>query len=816
MLHDKTRAMGLIAAALGCSPIFAVSCADHDGSAQDGATPPLADESQGVLRLALEGPQGLAGFLVEIKGEAGEVVASKLLTTSGASASTFLSLPPGSYRVWSTPMLAPEQPHPDCKVAKHKVTIRAGKTSEVTLLSQCESPGLGGIDIGVGANFAPQLLSVSAAPGTTLTACEAVTLTFEASDPEGDPLLCDATFDSGSSVNVATSVGAEPNKVVCAVRLEPQPGEHTVTLAACDTEQCASLEVPLHVSGAACAPTCDDGNPCTSEVVNSDGFCSSTPIADGSLCSGGNFRVKVLGFNDFHGQLETGRVVAGRPVGGAAVLASYLKSAQAGIEDQTIIVHAGDHVGASPPASALLQDEPSISFLNLLANESCSAADRLNPACNVVGTVGNHEFDEGMNELLRLLSGGNFATGPFLEDPFPGALFPYVSANVIERATNQPLLRPFVVKELHGVKLGVIGAVLKQTPTIVTPSGVAGLDFLDEADAINAQVTALKELGVRTQIVTIHQGGFQTSYTGPTRPASLLTSGPDIQDIVSRLDDEIDVVISGHSHAFTNVLLPNANGKQILVVQAFSASTAYDDIDLLIDPASGDVVSKTAQVVTTFGDTGPGLAPDVAVAALVQKASERVAPLVNQVFGNAPAALTRVQNSAGESKLGDLIADAQLAAQGSQFVFMNPGGIRQDLDAGDITFGELFTIQPFGNTLVQMTMTGAQIIKVLEQQWVGQTSPKFLQIAGFEYTWNPAAPVGSRIVEVRLGGVAIDPAASYTVTCNNFLAGGGDNFLAFKEGTNQIGGPIDLDALIEYVEHLGSVVAPPGPRIFTL
>jgi 5'-nucleotidase len=816
VLHDKTRAMGLIAAAIGCSSVFVVSCGDDGGAADDGATSPVADGSSGLLRLALDGPAEIAGFLVEIKHEAGDVVSSKFLAASGSSAGTFLSLPPGGYTVFSTPMLAPEQPHPACKVAKHQVTIRAGKTSEVTLLSQCESPGLGGVDVGVGANFGPQLLSVSTVPGTTLTACEAVTLTFEASDLEGDTLTCDVAFDSGSPFAVSALSGSEPDTVVCAVRLEPQAGEHSVTVRACDAGQCASLEVPLHVSGAACAPTCDDGNPCTDDVASSDGFCSSSPVADGTLCSGGNFRVKVLGFNDFHGQLEAGRVVAGRPVGGAAVLASYLKSAQAGLEGQTLIVHAGDHVGASPPASALLQDEPSIAFLNLLANESCSAADRLNPTCNIVGTVGNHEFDEGMNELLRLLSGGNFATGPFLEDPYPGARFPYVSANVTERATNQPLLRPFVVKELHGVKLGVIGAVLKQTPTIVTPSGVAGLDFLDEADSINAQVAALKELGVRTQIVTIHQGGFQTSYTGPTRPASLLTSGPEIQDIVRRLDDEVDVVISGHSHAFTNALIPNAHGKPILVVQAFSASTAYDDVDLLIDPVSGDVVSKTAQVVTTFADVGPGLTPDSAVAALVQKASERVAPLVNQVFGTAPVALTRAQTAAGESKLGNLIADAQLAAQGSQFVFMNPGGIRQDLDAGDITFGELFTIQPFGNTLVQLTMTGAQIIKVLEQQWLGQSSPKFLQIAGFEYTWNPAAPIGSRIVEVRLGGVAIDLAASYTVTCNNFLAGGGDNFLAFKEGTNQVGGPIDLDALIEYVEHLGTVVAPAGPRIFTL
>jgi 5'-nucleotidase len=225
------------------------------------------------------------------------------------------------------------------------------------------------------------------------------------------------------------------------------------------------------------------------------------------------------------------------------------------------------------------------------------------------------------------------------------------------------------------------------------------------------------------------------------------------------------------------------------------------------------VASKTASIVTTYGDAGPGLTPDPEVAAMVEQASAKVAPLVNQVFGTS-VALSRNQNAAGESTLGDLIADSQLAAMGTQFVFMNPGGIRADLDAGEVTFGDLFTIQPFGNTLVRLDLTGAQIIQVLEQQWLGQgSSPKMLQIAGFDYTWNPAAPIGSRIVEVRLGDLAIDPSATYSVTCNNFLAGGGDNFTAFKEGKNQIGGPVDLDAITEYVETHSPIGVPAGNRI---
>lgn len=813
--HIRAFNLGRGAFALALGSMFLTACGSGGGSEHgsgDGAGS-LNEGESGTLTLALEASDEIAGFQIEVKDSAGSVVASRFL--SGSSASTLLTLSPGSYEVSSTPMKTASEPNAACKVASSNVTIKKGKTAELSLHSKCEGPGLGGVAVGASADFEPSLTSVEVTPGPQVEACQTVHVDFVASDPEGDALTCEASLDAGAAVAIAATPGSEAGTVHCSLDLAPAAGDHELLLRACDDSQCGSFEVPLHVTTGTCPESCDDGNPCTDDHTSDAGFCSTTPVADGKLCQGGNLKVKVLGFNDFHGQLEAGRFVSNRPVGGAAVLASYLKAAQVGIEDQTLIVHAGDHVGASPPASALLQDEPSIAFLNLLANSACTAADRLNPRCNIVGTVGNHEFDEGMVELLRLLSGGNFATGPFLEDPYPGARFPYVSANVIDHATGNPLLRPFVVKEIHGIKLGVIGAVLEQTPTIVTPTGVAGLDFLDEADAINAQVAALKALGIRTQIVTIHQGGFQTSYNGATRAASMLTSGPEIMDIVSRLDDEIDVVISGHTHAFTNAFIPNAHGKPILVVQAFSASTAYDDIDLQIDPKTGDVVSKSAQVVTTFADVAPGNTPDAAVAAMVKQASDRVAPLVSQVYGTSTSALNRNQNAAGESAMGDLIADAQQAAQGSQFVFMNPGGIRADLDLGQITFGELFTIQPFGNTLVSMNMTGAQIKFVLEQQWA-QASPKVLQIAGFDYTWNPAAAPGSRIVEIRLGGVPIDLAATYTVTCNNFLATGGDGFTGFTAGTNQVGGPVDLDALIEYVTDKGTIGIPAGNRIRTL
>ncbi len=523
--------------------------------------------------------------------------------------------------------------------------------------------------------------------------------------------------------------------------------------------------------------------------------------------------VKLLSINDFHGQLSAGRRVANRPVGGVGVLAAYLKAAQAGMDDHTILVHAGDHVGASPAASALQQDEPAIMFLNQLANEHCDypehedegddddAYPEWDAECNIVGTLGNHEFDEGVTELKRLLDGGNHARGPFLEDPWRGARFPYISANVVDTETSEPILPPYVIKRVDGMPIAFIGAVLKATPTIVTPSGVAGVTFLDEAEAINRYIPELQRQNVRTIVVLIHQGGRQNTYGGATSPTAPSVTG-DIVDIVTRLHDEVDVVVSGHWHSFTNAILDNRNGKPILVTQAFSAGTAYGDIDLEISRASRDVVAKSAAIVTTWADTGVGLAPDMAALALTAAAEEKVAPLVNQVIGVAADDITRAENGAGESALGNLIADAQRAAMGTDFAFMNPGGIRADVLAGDVTWGELFTVQPFGNSLVKMDLTGQQIYDLLEQQWAGQTFARILKTSGLTYEWDAAAPVGGRVVAVYRNGMPLDKTATYTATVNSFLADGGDNFTVLREGSNRVGGPVDLDALIAHIQSI--------------
>lgn len=510
--------------------------------------------------------------------------------------------------------------------------------------------------------------------------------------------------------------------------------------------------------------------------------------------------MQILGFNDFHGQLSAGRLVSGRPVGSAPVLAAYLRSAQEnGDDDATFIVHAGDHVGASPPVSALLQDEPSIGFLNLLANDKCAERKPRNPRCNLVGTLGNHEFDEGVAEMLRLIKGGNHANGPFLEKPYRGARFPYVSANVVDANTGKTILPPYVIKQARGQRIAFIGAVLKETPSIVTPTGVAGVRFLDEADAINRYVPELKARGVRAIVVLIHQGTRATPFTGSTRAQPQVLDGA-IGNIVKRLDDEIDIVVSGHAHSFTNTLMANNNGRPILVTQAFSAGTAYADIDIAIDPASHDIVEKSAAIVTTWADEGPGLAPAADVAQLVAQAEQRVAPLVNRVIGNAATDILGVSNSAGESALGNLIADAQRAALNTDFAFMNPGGIRADILAGVVTWGELFTVQPFNNDLVRMNLSGAQIVQLLNQQWQGQAFPRILKTSGLTYLWDNARPVGDRIVEVRDGnGGLLNPAATYSVTVNSFLAAGGDNFSVLSAGTQRQVGPVDLDALEAYI-----------------
>ncbi len=524
-----------------------------------------------------------------------------------------------------------------------------------------------------------------------------------------------------------------------------------------------------------------------------------------------NLKVKVLAINDFHGQVSEGKTVgkrAGNKVGSAPVLAAYLKNAQTGMEDRSFIVSVGDLVGASPAVSALLQDEPTVMFMNTLANEHCR--EQMHPRCNIVATVGNHEFDEGVAELKRLIYGGNHDKGPFIEDPYTGSRYPYVAANVKDKVTGRTLLPPYVIKTVDGVQIAFIGAVVKNVPSIVSASGIAGIAFSNEASSINRLIPELREKGVRAIVAFIHQGGSQPPYTGRTDPRKPLegTAGDmkTITDIVSRLDGEVDVVLTAHTHRFTNTLLKNGAGREVLVTQAYSSGTAFADIDLEIDPAIRDIVGKSASIITTWAekpDGKPAVMPDPAAAEILAKAEKAVGPKVNKVISSTDRNITRSPNRAGESVLGNLVADAMRWSRETDCAFMNPGGLRANLAAGEVTWGHLFSVLPFGNRVVTMQLTGEQIYRLLEQQWLDPESPRMLQTSGLTYSWmdNGSHHAGT-VIEVKKDGVAIDRSRLYSVATVNFLATGGDGFSVFREGTGQVNGPIDIDVMVSYLQAL--------------
>jgi 5'-nucleotidase len=462
--------------------------------------------------------------------------------------------------------------------------------------------------------------------------------------------------------------------------------------------------------------------------------------------------VQLLSINDFHGNLaspgmftlDDGTRV---PVGGVDYLAGHINE----LRDEnpnTLVVSAGDNIGASPLVSGLFHDEPTIEAFNAMGVD--------------ISAVGNHEFDEGSAELLRMQDGGCHPVDGCQDgDGFDGADFDYLSANVVDDDTGKTLFRPYEIRRVGGVKVGFIGVVLKDTPTIVTPSGVAGLTFGDEADAINKYTAVLKKKGVRAIVVLMHQG--DTVATGKVNDCNSPV-GP-LADIIGRSSKEVDLYLTGHTHAAYNCIIA---GKR--ATSASSFGRVLTDANLRVDRRTGQVVSVAAtnEIVTR------DVAKDPALTAIVDKYTALSAPIANRRIGASTAPLTRDQNAAGESVLGDIIADSQLAATAPDgfgnavIAFMNPGGIRTDLDAGDITYGEAFAVQPFGNSLVTLTLTSAQIDRVLEQQWDGQgTSPKVLQVSnGFTYTWSSSGPLGSRVdpSTIKINGTTVDPAASYRVT----------------------------------------------------
>ncbi|HEY7487553.1 MAG TPA: bifunctional metallophosphatase/5'-nucleotidase [Streptosporangiaceae bacterium] len=547
--------------------------------------------------------------------------------------------------------------------------------------------------------------------------------------------------------------------------------------------------------------------------------------------------VHLLAWNDFHGNLEPGGLnIYGKFAGGAAYLAKLVNDKQAQYGSRQASIIAGDNIGASPLANGLFFEEPATIVTNFMHADFSS--------------VGNHEFDKGRDELLRIQRGGckpqdGCTAAPYAVpgkkkpvQTYPGADFQYLSANVTDDATGKTLFPAYGVKSFKSnsgrkVPVGFIGEVLQATPTIVTPSGVAGLTFGDEADAANKAAAQLRHRGVNIPVLVIHQGGFQNpANTVPNGCAGNL-AGSDIEKIVQRLDPSIKIIVSGHTHAEYRCTI-TTNGVTRLITSAASFGRILSDIKLTIDDKTGRLVAADATnsiVENALNTPGPGVVrqddpskADPKVAAIVKQYVDASAPLANKVIGKVQGDLTRTPTALGETTLGDVIGDAQLAATsdastgGAQVALMNPGGVRADLLAssissggeavGEVTYGEAFTVQPFGNSLVTKTMTGDMLRRVLEQQYLGcggQTSAKTLQpSATLTYQANPAAAnCADKIGEIRVGGTVVTPTTSLRVTMNSFLATGGDGFTVFNEGTDALGGAQDIDALAAYLTAAG-------------
>ncbi len=521
--------------------------------------------------------------------------------------------------------------------------------------------------------------------------------------------------------------------------------------------------------------------------------------------------VQILGLNDFHGALEppagSGGRIGATNAGGVEYLATHIANLEAG-NTNSIFVSAGDLIGATPLLSALFHDEPTIEAFNLMGLD--------------YNGVGNHEFDEGVSELLRMQKGGCHPVDGCQDgDDFKGAKFDFLAANVKYKSNNKPIFAPYKLHRVGAMKIAFVGMTLEGTPSIVSPGGIQNVNFLDEAATVNALVPELKAKGVETIVVLLHEGGRVTDSLNEGTINNCTNPTGALPPVVEAMDDEIDVVVTGHTNWAVNCVI---DGK--VVTGAASAGRLITDIDLQISRTTRDVVGASVNNKIITRD----VAPAAGLTALVSKYRAISAPIANRVIGRITTDITRTNNAAGESALGDVIADAQLdatndAGTGNAVVaFMNPGGIRADLTYpssaagegdGNVTYGEMFTVQPFGNSMVTMTLTGTQIDRLLEEQFTGCTftSNRILQVsAGFTYTWQASGGVCAKVdaTTIKINGVAVVPGNSYRVTVNSFLADGGDSFPILTQGTDRLGGEVDTDALERYIATNSPV--PPGPQ----
>lgn len=545
-------------------------------------------------------------------------------------------------------------------------------------------------------------------------------------------------------------------------------------------------------------------------------------------------RLRVIGFNDFHGNLETTNQTLTLPdpakpgstlrvaAGGAAPMAGLVEALRAGAP-HSLVVSAGDMIGAAPLVSTLFRHETTVEVMNQIGVD--------------VAAVGNHEFDAGVTELRRLAAGGCTPDNPAQPGsacalkPYPGARFTLLAANVLQ-ADGRPLFAPHWVKQVGPVKVGVIGAVTRWTPSLVVPSGVAGLRFSDEAEAINRSAAALKAEGVNTLIVTIHEGG---EIGGPQQPATHWNDEAcpgfrgSIVELARRITPDVDLIVSGHTHQGYRCVV---DGR--VIVQSTSYGRGLSVTDLPIDPRTGkvdraavrsrnlpilhertDAAQRAALAAAEPAPWGALLARPLSAAPVAQQVrsfAEAAAPRTQRVVGQINGSFERGPRAGGSgsnSTAAQLIADAQLAASrdpgrgGAQLALMNPGGVRADLLCSGtppcpVSFGQAFTMQPFGNSLVVMSFSGRELQALLEaQQPPGRSSPYLLQpSSNVSYRWRSKAPHGQRVEALQVDGQPVRAEATYRLVVNSFLAEGGDGFPMLTSGRDRLGGMQDLDALL--------------------
>ncbi|MFC9671958.1 bifunctional metallophosphatase/5'-nucleotidase [Streptomyces sp. NPDC056949] len=540
--------------------------------------------------------------------------------------------------------------------------------------------------------------------------------------------------------------------------------------------------------------------------------------------------VQLLSFNDFHGNLEppagsSGQVTENLPdgttrkvdAGGVEYLATSLRTARKS-HPYSVTAAAGDLIGASPLLSGLFHDEPTVEAMNKLDLD--------------VTSVGNHEFDEGATELARMQNGGCHPKDGCFEDgkKFRGADYPYLAANVTDEKTGKPILAPYWVWKHNGVKIGFIGVTLEGTPDIVSTDGVKGLKFHDEIETVNKYAKILDRQGVKSIVTLIHEGGVPASgsynYDCDSPSGGAGISGP-IVDIAKGISPKVDALVTGHTHNAYVCTIPDPSGKPRMVTSASSYGKLYTDTTLTYDRRTKDIVRTSVKSANHVVSRTQPKAADMT--ALIGRWNKLAAPVAGQPVGYISADIPGRGAASPEEPLGDLIADAQLAHgktldPKTSLALMNPGGVRSDLvykasgSEGDgvVTYGEGFTVQPFSNTVNLADLTGAQVITALQQQVSGsnEASPKILQpSAGLTYTLDMTKTGAARVVvdSIRLNGTAIDPAATYRVAMNSFLAGGGDGFAALGQGKNPLVGSDDLKAFNDYLTANSSAASPIAP-----